>query len=263
MASVKSTWFSDKTRHQFCVALCDADYSMRFSEVFDGFLVCACGLCEQAANMASGNARCEKIEDEVKAFQKRVKKPEKLSEALGILVNGLTVTPSDFLGSVMMEMEQGDVAFRGQCFTPKEISILMAELTLADAVPELGRTKLLNECSCGGGSMIIQTSEILKRKGFLPWNYHWYANDVDWRCYAMTYIQTTLLGIPCVVGHGNTLSMKFQKIRRNMISVLHPERRASRASGAPAVTSVVEVSDEGDVLDIAADRILRQTSLFD
>jgi hypothetical protein len=63
-----------------------------------------------------------------------------------------------------------------------------------------------NEPACGGGAMLIAMAEIMSEKGL---NYqktlHVTAQDLDLKAVHMCYVQLSLLGIPGIVIHGNTL----------------------------------------------------------
>ncbi|MCP4507217.1 MAG: N-6 DNA methylase [Fuerstiella sp.] len=222
---MKSTWFGTRERYDFARLLHEADYSLRLDEVFRLFLETSfCAVYQPAHKLRTG-ATCEKEEASYMQSIGRIKHAKKFGEAMGVLALGLEKDPCDFLGNTMMELDLNDKNFRGQCFTPQAVSRVMAELTLADTKPVSGRTLMLSEPACGGGSMVIEASQVLKNNGFYPWDFCWQAVDVDWRCFAMTYIQTTLLGIAAEVVWGNTLSQKFDRVEWNMIAVMHPPKR--------------------------------------
>ena len=64
----------------------------------------------------------------------------------------------------------------------------------------------INEPTCGGGGMIIAAADVLKRRGI---NYQRcmkvFAQDLDWKCVYMCYVQLSLLGVDAVVVQGDTL----------------------------------------------------------
>ncbi len=257
---MKSTWFGNRDRYDFARLIAEADHSVQPYELFRLFLEVCCGTFEQAANKVMTGKACDTIEAEVIRAQKRVKHPEKFSQALNVLVDGIAKDPSDFLGMVFMEVGANDVAFRGQCFTPSGVCSLMAEMTLASVKPKPGETLMLNEPACGAGAMLIATSLRLRDNGFGLRDYLWHAIDVDWKCYAMTYIQTTLLSIPAVVHHGNTLTMVINKSRRNLISAMHPERRR-QSKPVEAETEYLETEYLEEVLELEQ-RTVTQGQLF-
>jgi type I restriction-modification system DNA methylase subunit len=111
-----------------------------------------------------------------------------------------------------MEIDAGN-ARTGQFFTPYALSRTIAELTISDdiitnAVNEYGFFTL-QEPAIGSGGMVIAAAETCKERG------HNYQQcmcatgiDVDSRCVHMAYIQLSLLGIPAVIVHGNTLTLE-------------------------------------------------------
>ena len=79
----------------------------------------------------------------------------------------------DVLGKVFHELELHN-KWKGQYFTPSPVCDVMAQITLQDC------------------------EEIIKETGM----------DIDSKCVHMAYIQLSLYGIPAVVVHGDTLSLK-------------------------------------------------------
>lgn len=117
----------------------------------------------------------------------------------------------DVLGSLYMTLDLGNDR-AGQVFTPYQISQLMAGVLVggADAAQAEVRTKGfvdLMEPTCGAGGMVIAMADALRTAGL---NYqqsmHATCVDIDLRCVHMTYLQLSLLHIPAIVLHGNSLS---------------------------------------------------------
>lgn len=222
---MKSTWFANRRRYEFAKCLRDADYSMHLYELMRLFLQASYGAMKQASNLAAGHGMDEAIEQTVIDAQMRVKHKQRLAECLGVLVMGLEEEPHDFLGTVISELDQNDSKFKGQCFTPDSLCRLMSSVTIGHEKPNDERRLMLNEPACGGGAMVIAAAETLKGNGFMPWHYHWTCVDVDWRMFAVTFIQLNLLGIPAHVIHGNTLSLEQWDSAVTIVSMLHPPRK--------------------------------------
>ncbi len=142
-------------------------------------------------------------------------KPEEvneLAEMLGVLVMDLETGPTDVLGSVYHELELHN-KWAGQYFTPFTICEFMAKMTLADSgdlkekIEARGFVRAA-EPSCGSGAMMIALALGMKAEGI---NYqqdlHVTATDVDLKCVHMCFIQSSLLGIPAVIIHGNSLTL--------------------------------------------------------
>jgi type I restriction-modification system DNA methylase subunit len=117
---------------------------------------------------------------------------------------------NDWLGQIFMELELGNER-AGQFFTPYCLSQMMASMTLQDpqSVIDANGEITISEPAIGSGGMVIAAAEHLKNKGI---NYSQYATftgvDVDDRCVHMSYIQLSLLNIPAVIIHGNTLTLE-------------------------------------------------------
>jgi type I restriction-modification system DNA methylase subunit len=131
---------------------------------------------------------------------------------LGVLVMDLETGPTDVLGSVYHELELHN-KWAGQYFTPFTICEFMAKMTLADSgdlkekIEARGFVRAA-EPSCGSGAMMIALALGMKAEGI---NYqqdlHVTATDVDLKCVHMCFIQSSLLGIPAVIIHGNSLTL--------------------------------------------------------
>lgn len=130
---------------------------------------------------------------------------------LGLLTAALEFAPSDVLGSVYMQLDLGNKN-AGQFFTPYEISRLMAGLTTtSNDIEEKIRLHgfvRMNEPTSGAGGMCIAFAENMREAGI---NYqqhlHVTAQDIDIAAVHMTYLQLSLLHIPAIVIHGDTLAM--------------------------------------------------------
>ena len=113
----------------------------------------------------------------------------------------------DVLGSVYMALELGS-NHAGQFFTPYNLSRMMAMILIGDGAEarEKGFIDVL-EPTCGAGGMVIAMADALRHAG-LNYQQHLHATciDIDLRCVHMTYLQATLLHIPAVVLHGNSLT---------------------------------------------------------
>jgi len=88
----------------------------------------------------------------------------------------------------------------------------MAKMTITDDVEakiaDRGYVSA-SEPACGGGAMIIALAHERRDAGInFQQHLHVTAVDVDVKCVHMAYLQFSLLHIPAVVVHGNTLSMK-------------------------------------------------------
>lgn len=117
---------------------------------------------------------------------------------------------SDVLGKLYMGLELGNSGI-GQFFTPYDVSKLMAQMTAAPLVQALDDADFVrvHEPSSGSGGMIIALAEVLRDGGI---NYqrriHVEAQDIERTAVHMSYIQLSLLHVPALVIHGNTLTQE-------------------------------------------------------
>jgi len=117
--------------------------------------------------------------------------------------------PCDILGSIYHELRLNN-EWNGQYFTPDHICRLMAQLVdPMDDLPDKEGPVTINEPTCGSGTMVIGAVWAMKQKNFDYQHKSFFvAQDIDIRCVWMTYIQLSLYGIPAMVIHGDTLTVK-------------------------------------------------------
>ena len=127
---------------------------------------------------------------------------EAFGEMTAFLVETLCCGLRDVMGDIYMSLDQGSKQ-AGQFFTPYHVSQLTAQIAAENAVD--GKCQV-HEPSCGSGGMIIAVADTLRQQGY---NYQKImrvvAQDLDWRCVYMCYVQLSLLGIKATVVQGDTL----------------------------------------------------------
>lgn len=130
-------------------------------------------------------------------------------QVLALLVDWLSCGMCDALGMLFMSLELGEHG-KGQFFTPYPVSALMARMTVGDvkAIIEREGHVSLNEPACGAGGMVIAFAEAMLDQDV---NYqHWLhatLQDIDATAVHMAYVQLSLLHVPAIVIHGNSLAM--------------------------------------------------------
>ncbi len=116
----------------------------------------------------------------------------------------------DTLGRLFHALELHNT-WQGQFFTPMHVCNMMGEMT-ADNCDEIIKGKgyiTINEPACGSGAMVLGMANALKKKEFNHQKHMMVtATDVDLKCVHMAYIQFSLYGIPAIVVHGNSLTVK-------------------------------------------------------
>jgi type I restriction-modification system DNA methylase subunit len=228
---------------RFAKALATVSYSSGQREAFRDFLTCAACSLRQATNRAIGRFDQE-IEDQYEAIRRRYR-PEQF-EAFPVMfaavVDGL-MEPNDFLGRAYMNLEMKN-RDAGQFFTPFEVAAAVSAMQLPSDprafIESCGGVIRLNEPSCGSGVFVLAFAHLLKANGIDP-RCHMHATmvDIDMTCCLMAYIQTTLLGIPATIVHGNSLSLETFWAADNLHAVmlaacgrLKPREPSERQEGA-------------------------------
>jgi len=102
--------------------------------------------------------------------------------------------------------------WHGQFFTPYHLCRLMAGMMVDDHMRGLIDARgfiRANEPACGGGAMVIALAEeMYAAKINYQQHLHVVAQDLDLKAVHMAYVQLSLLHIPAVVIHGNTLALE-------------------------------------------------------
>ena len=126
------------------------------------------------------------------------------------LIQALEDDPRDILGDIYMQIGASSKA-TGQFFTPYSLSLASAKIALEGVTADLDGLIRMNEPSCGAGGMIIAASQVLWTEHHV--NYQKYmdvvAQDLEWRCVYMCYVQLSLLGIKALCVQGDTLSNPY------------------------------------------------------
>lgn len=204
--------FSGGDEH--CRALVDliGEAGNRWSlhKIFEDFVELAALSLSNAVDKAQFDGREARYLEIVKKYpREQIERfPRMLAHLTLALENCVTLGElDDVLGSVYMALELGS-NHAGQFFTPYNLSRMMAMILIGDGAEarEKGFIDVL-EPTCGAGGMVIAMADALRHAG-LNYQQHLHATciDIDLRCVHMTYLQATLLHIPAVVLHGNSLT---------------------------------------------------------
>jgi len=132
---------------------------------------------------------------------------QRFPSLLGMLATCLEYEPTDVLGRLYHRLEIHNHQ-SGQFFTPYPVCLAMAKMLVHDAKHLVQEQEFIRaqEPCVGSGAMIIALAQALKDEGI---NYqqhlHVTAIDIDTLCVHMAYVQCTLLHIPALILHGDTL----------------------------------------------------------
>lgn len=180
-------------------------------QVFADFVEMAAISVSNAVDIGRREKREERYLEVVKRY-----KPDELArfpEMLGSLTMALEEETADILGRTFHDLELHN-KWSGQYFSPYPLCRMMAKMTMADRgdlearISERGFVTA-QEPAAGSGAMIIALAHEMREAGI---NYqqhlHVTAVDVDPKCVHMSYLQFSLLHIPAVIVHGNSLSLE-------------------------------------------------------
>ncbi|WP_439126117.1 MAG: N-6 DNA methylase (plasmid) [Pseudomonas rhizophila] len=135
----------------------------------------------------------------------------KFGELLQHLVQALDLQAGDLLGELYMILGVSN-ADMGQFFTPPSISTLLSKLAMdGDHIQAQVKRRgfvTISEPASGSGAMVIGFANSMLELG-INYQQHLHATlvDLDIRAVHMAFIQLSLLHIPAVVVHGNTLTL--------------------------------------------------------
>lgn len=165
--------------------------------------------CSVANTVDKSPKRHESREIEYARCIKRLGGIEKPAQMFAILVAALERNPDqDFLGALYMDLELGS-HWKGQFFTPYNISRLMAEVTLGNCQDQIDRDGWISVCdpTVGGGTMLISAANTMRRQNVNYQNHVLFiGQDIDRIVAMMAYIQISLLGCPGYIVVGNSLT---------------------------------------------------------
>jgi hypothetical protein len=178
-------------------------------QVFSDFLA----LCAISISNALDRSQSAQREQDYLAAIRRYDRHEAdlFPRMLGQLTLALEDDISDVLGRLFSSLELGN-KWTGQFFTPDSVCRLMAAMSFDDTAKAIIASRgfiRASEPAVGGGAMVIALAREMLAQGI---NYqqhlHVTAVDTDIRAVHMAYVQLSLLHVPAVIVHGNTLTLE-------------------------------------------------------
>ncbi|WP_413705620.1 N-6 DNA methylase [Ralstonia sp. Ralssp110] len=177
----------------------------RRHEVFRDFCELAALSISNRVDLLQYEAREARYLEIVKHYERE--EAECFPRMLGCLVGSLEGGHKDALGQVFEALQLSD-HYRGQFFTPWEVSRLMAKMLMSGAAAEIEQKGFITlmEPAAGAGGMVIAAASALLDEGI---NYqqtmHATLIDIDELACHMSYVQLCLLHVPAIVIHCNAL----------------------------------------------------------
>ncbi|WP_244126033.1 N-6 DNA methylase [Burkholderia gladioli] len=188
----------------------------RLEQVFSDFVECAALALSNRADLSQFEAREARYLEVIQPYQ--ADELRAFSEMLGdLMLAFLDLSKmgefADVLGSLYMRLDLGS-ARAGQFFTPYNVSRMMAAMQVGDGTDIRAREFVtVSDPACGAGGMIIAFADAARSVGLDHLEcMHATCIDIDIRCVHMTYVQLSLLDIPAVVIHGNSLANERRSV---------------------------------------------------
>jgi type I restriction-modification system DNA methylase subunit len=180
-------------------------------QVFADFVEMAAVSISNATDLVRREKREERYMQVIKRYS--AEELARFPKMLAFLTMALEEEPSDVLGLTFHDLELHN-KWSAQYFSPYPLCRMMAKMTIADKadletrISERGFVTA-QEPAAGSGAMIIALAHEMREAGV---NYqqhlHVTAIEVDPKCVHMSYLQFSLLHIPAVIVHGNSLSLE-------------------------------------------------------
>jgi hypothetical protein len=176
----------------------------------------------------------------------------------GLILESETRPYQDLLGDIHMEtLSTKGKQQTGEFYTPQPVCTLMARMLLKDNAEPV----TIHEPCAGSGRLILacaQTyAEIFNRSPTLLRVEAW---DLSRTAVMMTFINTTLWGIPCTVVHGNTITLEHFAVYPNMFARLYPFPRQQKET-AKSEPSTEQNLSKAKIINLG--RGHEQLGLFD
>jgi hypothetical protein len=201
-------------------------------EVFKSFLTFAfCAL--------SALQREEMYLEEAKRWKKE--QLNIFAEAFHALHTAMETHPyQDLLGNIRTELlSPKSKQYQGEYYTPQHVCLMSAKVLLEDTDKII---KIL-EPACGRGRMILARTEVYAHDfNRSPTRLRVQAWDVNRTAVMMTFINTTLWGIPCWIIHGDTLRMKVHAEYPNLFTRLCPWPREEAKNEEPRAETIKTIN---------------------
>lgn len=180
-------------------------------QVFTDFVEAGAISISNAADLRQRDTREARYMELIKRYNRD--ELAKFPQMLAHLVEALEEGFDDVLGRVFHDLELHN-KYRGQFFSPYHLCMMMAQITLGskeeieEKIAAYGFVSA-SEPAAGSGAMVIALADAMRHEGIdYQKHLHVTAVDVDPKCVHMAYLQLSLLHIPAIVVHGNSLTLE-------------------------------------------------------
>lgn len=178
--------------------------------------------CRIVACCLAVGSREGEYESAIKGYTESEK--SELAKAMGLLISESDSKPfEDVLGFYYTEIASAaTVKGRGEFYTPPAVSEIMAKMSMnPEKVIQDGKPITIQEPCSGAGGMILAVAKqfspiVQKGEASYVDLLRVTAIDINPIACDMTYINTTLWGIPAVVFQGNALGVEMERGWKNI-----------------------------------------------
>lgn len=182
--------------------------AQRLSTVFDDFVEIMALTYRNSFDRSGRDARERRYLEIVKKYSRE--DLDRFGHAIALVTLEMDQEPADVLGRLYMELDLGNERL-GQFYTPYDVAKLIAGMVsdeLADKIARDGTAEAY-EPACGAGAFLIALTQDLRGRGI---NYQQTlfvtAEDIAPQAVYMTYVHLTLLHVPAIVHHRDTLTQE-------------------------------------------------------
>lgn len=178
-------------------------------DIYRDFLALSAIAISNAVDINHRDSRENEYMDIIKKYTRQ--EIDLFPQMLCELVKALEGDPRDVLGKIYGELELGN-KWIGQFFTPDHLALAMAKTMVVEAKETIAQKGYISLCdpAIGGGAMIINFAKALLEDGV---NYQQVLRvegwDIDIKSIHMSYLQLSLLNIPAVLVHGDSLAQNI------------------------------------------------------
>jgi hypothetical protein len=170
---------------------------------------------------------------------------QRLVQLYGLAVLAFAALPAtDLLGRLYRELDIGNPHI-GQYFTPPPVARAMATMMVHDVRPLIERKGFVTiaEPASGSGCLLIEMANELYELGYDPKQVmRVHATDISRDGFNMTYLQLSLLNIPAMVVHGDTLRLEVWESRPTPMLALMTQRHGIPTEATPTPPAPVSMA---------------------
>lgn len=198
------------SQHEKALAklITDTAYMHSVWDVFQDFLAMSAAAISNTVDLRHREEREADYLRIVGKYERRYL--DNFPRMLAELTAAMEEEPGDILGRIYGDLGLAN-KWTGQFFTPDDLCRMMAEMQIGDMKEKIAEKGFItvSDPAIGGGALIINLALALRTAGV---NYQHSicvtGVDIDIKAIHMSYLQLSLLHVPAVLIHGNSLTLQ-------------------------------------------------------